>query len=1103
MPLPCIVTSPARLLQQLGLVSATAAALLAQTAPPDTAGLEFFEKKIRPVLSTRCYVCHSAMVPKVQGGLHLDSRDGVRKGGNSGAAITPGDPDSSLLIKALRYSDANLKMPPGKALAPEVVADFEQWVRMGAPDPRTEAPKAKTAKTRDWWAFKRPVQPEIPAVADASWVRTPVDNFILAKLTAAKLAPSAPADKRTLIRRATYDLIGLPPTQKEIDDFAKDPSPRAFEKVVDRLLASPQYGVRWARHWMDVSRYADTADGADRFAFSYTYRDWLVRAFNQDMPFDQFAKKQIAADQVPGASKADLAALGFITLGRSVPKGEHDMIDDRIDAITRGFLGMTVTCARCHDHKFDPIPTRDYYSFYGIIANSAEPVEYPLLAKEDEASPLVREYREGMHRRLAALDEFKTRRHAQLVAEFRQATWISRYLLGAQKAQKMSNSEIETLSRDSDFNLFVLRRWRDYLKTARESHDPVFVAWNAFDALSEAQFAAQAPQVTKNLPAEANAALKAALAAASLASMSDVAKVYGEVLAKADAPQVNTDATVEALRLVLRADGAPANVPLADFIQIRGAGGDDNILRGLDGAIRSWQAQFAYRGIAPRAMALQEPVKLVPAHVFVRGNPNNLGVEAPPHFLSALNDPPTPFPHGSGRLDLANAVADPRNPVTARVIVNRVWQWHFGRGIVNSPSDFGTRGDLPTHPELLDYLATRFMQEGWSIKKLHRWVMLSNTYQQASTDRPEARAADPENKLVWRLNRQRLDYESLRDSTLFVAGQLDPTVGGLPFSLSAQPPVPRRTAYAYIQRGRLPGELSSFDFAIPDAHVPQRFLTTVPQQALYLMNSPFILEEAKHVAGRREVDSAPNDRARVDALYHVVYGRAATADEAQMALDYVKGEASKQAAAAAPVWQYGLASFNDKGQIRAFEPLKYFSEQKWQPASLTPQPVFGNAELSSKGGTPTDDPSKAITRRWVSPVAGSVEISGTLAHKVTQNADEYRKQWSDGVRARVVLNGTTVLAEQRINNGKSDVLAHEVTVKPGDIIDFAVDCVKDPENDDFTWAPVVTYKQAAADAKPRVWDAAQDFSGPAPVSLSAWEKYAQVLLQTNEFAFVD
>ncbi|MDQ1473389.1 MAG: hypothetical protein QOJ99_4869 [Bryobacterales bacterium] len=1048
--------------------------LLVAQAP----GNDFFEQKIRPVLATRCYVCHSAQAAKVQGGFHLDTRDGLRKGGNSGPALVEGDPDSSLLIKALRYTDPSLQMPPGKALAPEVVKDFEAWVKMGAPDPRTApTPVSVKATNKDWWAFRKPVRPAVPSIVDSSWSKTPVDNFIFAKLAEAKLKPAPAADRRTLIRRATYDLIGLPPTEAEITAFDNDQSSNAYEKVVDRLLASPQYGVRWGRHWMDVSRYADTADGANRFAFSYTYRDWVIKALNQDMPYDEFVKRQIAADKLNPADKGDLAALGYITLGRSVPKGEHDMIDDRIDAITRGFLGMTVTCARCHDHKFDPIPTRDYYSFYGMISNSVEPVEYPLLKNEDPNSPLVKEYRDGMQRRLAALQNFKTKRHAELVAEYRQPTWISRYLVAAQKGAKMNSAELEKLSLDADFNLFVLRRWRDYLNATRENNDPVFAPWNAFVA-------------GKPYPANSNPEIRKALETGAPKTLDDVARIYSEVLGKADSPNVNPDKDIETLRLALRGDNAPANVPLADFIKIRGAGGDDNILRALDGDIRVWEAEFGYRGITPRAMALEDAPKITPAHVFIRGNPNNQGVETPPHFLTILSDKTETFTHGSGRLDLANAIVDKNNPLTARVLVNRVWTWHFGRGIVNSPSDFGTRGDLPSHPELLDYLATRFMDEGWSVKKLQRWIMLSNTYQQSSVDRPEARAVDPENKLLWRMNRQRLDYESLHDSVLFVSGQLDQTVGGLPFSLTAIPTIPRRAAYAYIQRGRLPGELNSFDFASPESHVPQRFLTTVPQQALFFMNSPFITEEAKHLLGRREVDSASGDSAKVAALYKLVYGRTASPEEVESALEFVKSETAKAEAAVPAVWQYGLTS------LKGFEPLKNFVDQRWQPGPLTPAPYFGNADLSEKGGAPPDDPALAITRRWVSPVDGTIEITGTLTHKVEEKPAEYKKQWSDGIHVRITRNDKEILTEQTVNNKKVDLTVKELAVKKGDAIDFTVDCVKTAETDTFEWAPVIK-------SGDHIWDAKKDFAGPVPLRLSPWEKYAQVLLQTNEFAFVD
>ncbi|MDQ6666030.1 MAG: DUF1549 domain-containing protein, partial [Acidobacteriota bacterium] len=532
-----------------------------QAQAPGAAGAEFFEKKIRPVLASRCYPCHGASSPKVQGGLRLDSRDGLRKGGNSGSPIVPGDPDASLLIKALRHTDETVKMPPGKPLNPEVVANFEQWVQMGAPDPRVAPIGIPVSnQAREFWSFRKPVMPAFPNVANAKWARTPVDRFILAKLEEAKLSPSPDADKRTLLRRASFDLIGLPPSPKEVDDFLKDDSPNAYEQVVDRLLASPQYGERWGRHWMDVSRYADTADGNARFAFSYTYRDWVIRAFNQDMPYTEFVKKQIAADQMDltHGGKRDLAALGYMTLGRSVPKGEHDMIDDRIDVVTRGLLGLTVTCARCHDHKFDPIPTRDYYSFYGMIANSIEPQEYPLMETENEDSPLVREYREGMRRRLKAIDDFKVRRHAELVAEYRTGPWISRYMIAAEQASKMSNTEIEKLSRDRDFNLYALRRWRDYLNATRANGDPVFAPWHAL--------AARTPDALRAVSVKANPELMKALTAKPVASLEEAAEVYGATLAKFDSDKPNADPAAEQLRLALRGEGTPTNIPLSAFM---------------------------------------------------------------------------------------------------------------------------------------------------------------------------------------------------------------------------------------------------------------------------------------------------------------------------------------------------------------------------------------------------------------------------------------------------------------------------------------------------------------------------------------------------------
>jgi hypothetical protein len=818
----------------------------------------------------------------------------------------------------------------------------------------------------------------------------------------------------------------------------------------------------------------------------------VIRALNEDMPYNDFVRKQVAADRMDLKDRRDLAALGFMTLGRSVPKGEHDMIDDRIDAVTRGLVGLTVTCARCHDHKFDPIPTRDYYSFYGMMANSEEPIEYPLVDKEGD-SPLVREYREGMKKRLQAIEDFKVKRHAELVAEFRTAAWLQRYLVAAQQASKMSNTELEKLSRDRDFNLFVLRRWRDYLNRTREQRDPVFAAWHAF--------AAQSAEGLRTLPANANPEIVKALAAKPPASMEEIATLYSEVLAKFDSESPRDNAAEEAIRLVLRGENTPTNIEVAHFMKIRGAGGDDNIIRGLNDAVRTWQAECAYRGLPPRAMALEDAANPTVAHVFVRGNPNNLGMEAPAHFLSVLSKDPKPFTNGSGRLELANAIASEENPLTARVIVNRVWGWHFGRGIVASPSDYGIRGDLPSHPELLDYLAKRFMDEGWSIKKLHKWIMLSSTYRQSSLDRPQARSIDPENKLLWRMNRQRLDFESLRDSTLFAAGQLDSTMGGVPYSLTSMPAVPRRTVYAYVERGRLPGELNAFDFANPEAHIPQRYQTTVPQQALYLMNSPFFAEESKHLMARPEIQKARDDRARIENLYRIVFGRDPSKQELSLALGYVTsehdpehdGKTAEDTDTQESVWQDGMGAFDEKtGQVQ-FEPFQYFVDERWQPASLLPQPLLGSPYVGEKAGMPGDDLKHAVIRRWVAPMDGTVEISGSLEHKMDK---ESKRKESDGVRARIVHGAKGKLAEEIFENKKAEMAVHNVAVQKGDTIDFIVDCFGTSEGDMFTWTPEVQLNA-------ETWNAAKGFHGPRPIALNAWEKYAQVLFETNEFAFVD
>jgi hypothetical protein len=728
--------------------------------------LEFFETKIRPVLADNCFKCHGP--EKQKASLRLDSRAAMLKGNESGPAIVPGHPEKSLLLEVLSHQ-GDTKMPPDGPLPRGVVANFEAWIKMGAPwSGDNTAGKTPADAWKQHWAFQPVKSPALPAVKHRERVQTAVDAFILAELEKNGLALAAPADRRTLLRRVTFDLIGLPPTAEEIEAFENDNAPDAFARVVDRLLASPHYGERWGRYWLDVARYADTKGyvftDERRFAYSYTYRDYVIKAFNDDLPFDQFIVEQLAADRLFAQARASgkpadpkpLAAMGFLTLGRRFLNNQHDIIDDRIDVTTRGLLGLTVGCARCHDHKYDPIPTRDYYSLYGVFNSSVEPKELPLLG-EPERTP---EY-------VAFEKELKTREKA--VADYKE-----KY-----KAELAANN----------------RKYRDELKALQKKVD---------------QYAASAP-------------------------------------------------------------AAP-----------------------------------------PRAMVLEDLPKPREPRVFLRGNPNNPGPAVPRQFLHVLaGDKRQPFKEGSGRLELARAIASRDNPLTARVIVNRVWLHHFGKGLVRTPSDFGMRSDPPSHPELLDYLAGRFMAEGWSIKQLHRLILLSSAYQQSSIASADAQRIDVENRLLSHMNRRRLDFEGMRDALLFVSGRIDLRMGGPAVEMFEGKMSNRRSVYGFIDRQNLPGLLRTFDFANPDASNPQRFETTVPQQALFLLNSPFVMEQARQLVKRGEIASAALPEAKVRALYRVVLGRPPDGEELTMGLRFLQ----LAAAETAPGGAQGLAPLERYAQV--------------------------------------------------------------------------------------------------------------------------------------------------------------------------------------------
>ncbi|HVE39686.1 MAG TPA: PSD1 and planctomycete cytochrome C domain-containing protein [Planctomycetota bacterium] len=1040
----------------------TASQAQQQAAPPlSSEQVEFFEKKIRPIFVERCYKCHSASAGKAKGGLFLDSREGVLKGGDSGPAIVPGDPEKSILIRAIRQTD-ELQMPMKEKLPDDQIADFVAWVKMGAPDPRiahaapaVSKPAPSLAEARRFWAFQPPRE-SMPPIVRAPWCRTPIDNFILAKLEEKKMTPAPEADRRTLLRRVTVDLTGLPPSPEEIDAFLKDESPEAYEKAVDRLLASPRYGERWGRHWLDIARYADTkewvVDEERRLPYPYTYRDWVIKALNEDVPYDRFLQLQIAADRiVSGDDKSDLAALGFLTVGRSFLNRQPDIIDDRIDVISRGLLGLTVTCARCHDHKYDPIPTKDYYSLYGIFASSAAPKEMPLLAAP-KMSPEYAAYLKELGTRDSEITKFKELRRVEISATFRTAPQITAYLLAAQESKGQPDDEAKA----AGLNAAILKRWIAWLKTS----PPEMAVWRAFATkpageLWESLIGAPAPlaQAFAEPPA----------------SLKDAADRFGKILQD------------DAFKPLVTAAEFPSSIPIAEIDGFL-TGDDRGKLKKLR---RSVEELHHHPGAPPRAMTLEEQPTPHNPRVFIRGNAGSPGEEVPRQFLAILSpDERAPY-KGGGRLELAKAIASPENPLTARVFVNRVWAQHFGAGLVRTPSNFGVRGDAPTHPELLDWLARSFVADGWSIKRLHRQILLSSVYRQSTRDNPEYRKSDPLNLLLWRQNRRRLDLEAMRDSILSVSGTLDLAMGGRSVEITTMPYSARRTVYGYVDRLNLANLYKTFDFAVPDMHSPGRFVTTIPQQALFMMNSPFLMEQAGHLVEQSDIQREERPERRIQAIYRRVFGREATAKEIALGLAYVQSASSTPAGVRAPIWQYGYGT-----GAADFHALPTYTSQGWQGGAKLPDPALGWCLLTAGGGHAGNDVAHGVIRRWTAPQAGTIAIAGTLSH---------RSPAGDGVHGRIVSSRQGELASWQVARLDAETKFTGLVVEAGETLDFIVDCRADNNSDSFAWAPSIRMGEEE-------WSAQAAFGGPAPKApppMGAWDKYVHVLLESNEFIFVD
>jgi hypothetical protein len=878
---------------------------------------EVFEKNARPVFASKCQGCHNARLKS--GGLDFSSPEAIKADGSMGIFGKPSEPDGSILLRALSYEN-QIKMPPQGKLPPETITAMREWLAAGAPVPAI-TPSAGdslsgtgvrpvalrgviTDADKNFWAFKPLSQTAPPTPQRGDWAINPIDRFILANLEKNGLKPAPQADKTTLLRRATFDLTGLPPTEKELQAFLADTSPNAYEKVVDRLLASARYGERWGRHWLDVMRYADStgSDEDHRYPHAWRYRDYVVQAFNQDMPYNQFVREQLAgdilaADPNSGVGYRGVIATGFLALGKKalaqkdLPLKRYDVVDDQIEVTAKAFMGLTVNCARCHDHKFDPIATKDYYQMAAIFSSTlsfaggetGDPVQIPLTAPgEFEAFQKAWTAYNDLQKKVMAIIDFDkdAREHRnqdeKRIAAFMQAAY--RVYAG--------NEPVAAVAADTKLDEQQLARWVEYLKAGNR---PELKRWHAASDRDRADIAAQYQEDFHRSAYQYEQDLNWWREAQT--NFPNAGKIAG--------PHPETSAEKDPFFTAVWQNDGPLHRTRDEQLATLAPQARKDALTPLA------QTAEMERTLPTKEIPMANAVKegdTMDQKVFVRGDYHNLGDPVGRTGPSILRLT-APFPEvktKSGRLELADWIVDPRNPLPARVMANRIWQGHFGDGIVRTPDNFGRLGDRPSNPELLDFLAKTFIDSGWSIKRVNRMIMLSKTYQMSAAFDEETKLKDPENRLISRYPRQRLSVEEIRDAYLALGGDLDLTMGGTldpgvgtdgetsASRISMNPEkTNRRSIYLPLRRSNLPTLYTLFDFG--DATTPdgRRSSTTVATQALFVMNSPLVIREAKSLADTVLKQEKAGKR-RINEIYLRVLGRQPDANEIDDGLSYVQ-----------------------------------------------------------------------------------------------------------------------------------------------------------------------------------------------------------------------